>query len=39
MSLLAPLALLGGLLAAPIVALYFLKLNRKRVVVPSLLLW
>ena len=39
MSFLAPLALLLGGLAAPLVALYFLKLRRRRVTVPSVLLW
>ena len=39
MSLLAPLGLLMGLLSAPLVALYFLKLRRQRVQVPSLMLW
>lgn len=39
MSLLAPLGLLLGLLGLPITALYFLRLRRRRVVVPSLLLW
>ena len=39
MSFLAPWGLLLGALAAPLVALYFLKLRRKRVEVPSVLLW
>lgn len=39
MSLLAPLGLLLGLLALPLLGLYFLKIRRKKVTVPSLLLW
>lgn len=39
MSFLAPLGLLLGLLAIPLLALYFLKIRRKKVTVPSLLLW
>lgn len=39
MSFLAPLGLLLGLLSIPLVALYFLKIRRARVTVPSLLLW
>jgi len=39
MSLLAPAALLGGLLALPILALYFLRQRRRPQVVSSLLLW
>ena len=39
MSLAAPLGLLLGLLGLPVLALYFLRPRRKRVVVPSLLLW
>ncbi|MCS6836395.1 MAG: BatA and WFA domain-containing protein [Anaerolineae bacterium] len=39
MSLLAPLALLGGLLALPIIALYFLRQRRRPLPVSSLLLW
>lgn len=39
MSLIAPLGLLLGGLAAPLVALYFLRLRRRRVKVPSILLW
>lgn len=39
MSLLAPLGLLAGLLALPLIALYILKIRRTKVVVPSLLLW
>jgi len=38
-SLLAPLGLLAGLLALPILALYFLRVRRQKVVVPSILLW
>jgi hypothetical protein len=39
MSLLFPAGLLLGLAAIPITALYFLRLRRRTVVVPSLLLW
>lgn len=39
MSFVTPLALLLGGLALPLVALYFLKLRRRRVKVPSVLLW
>lgn len=39
MSLLAPLGLLLGALAAPLAAMYFLKLRRRRIKVPSTLLW
>jgi Ca-activated chloride channel family protein len=39
MTFLTPLALGLGGLALPITALYFLKVRRKRVVVPSVLLW
>lgn len=39
MSFLAPWGLLLGLLAGPLIALYFLKLRRKKVKVPSTLLW
>ena len=39
MSLLTPLALLGGLLALPIIALYFLRQRRRPLSVSSLLLW
>lgn len=39
MSLLAPLGLLAAALAIPLISLYFLKLRRERVVVPSLLHW
>ncbi|MFK7928990.1 MAG: VWA domain-containing protein [Myxococcota bacterium] len=39
MSLLAPFGLLLGLLSLPLLGLYFLKIRRKKVTVPSLLLW
>lgn len=39
MTLLAPLGLALGALAAPIAAMYFLKIRRHRVVVPSTLPW
>jgi len=39
MSFLAPLGLLLGLLGIPLAALYFLKFRRRRVEVPSVLLW
>ena len=39
MRLLNPAGLVGLLLAAPIVLLYFLRLHRQNVPVPSLLLW
>lgn len=39
MSFLAPLGLLLGLLTLPLLGLYFLKIRRKRVTVPSILLW
>lgn len=39
MNLASPLALLLGLLAVPLVALYFLRVRRRRVTVPSLLPW
>lgn len=39
MHLLFPAGLLLGSLAVPLTALYFLKLRRRRVVVPSLLPW
>lgn len=39
MSFLAPFGLVLGVLALPLAALYFLKLRRRKVVVPSLMLW
>ena len=39
MSFVAPFGLFLGLLAAPLIALYFLKIRRKRVFVPSLIHW
>ncbi|MCA0456285.1 MAG: VWA domain-containing protein [Chloroflexi bacterium] len=39
MSLLTPIALLGGLLAIPIILLYMLRLRRREVVVSSTFLW
>lgn len=39
MELLFPAGLVAGLLAIPLVALYFLRLRRRRVRVPSLLPW
>ncbi|HSM58444.1 MAG TPA: VWA domain-containing protein, partial [Candidatus Sulfomarinibacteraceae bacterium] len=39
MSLIAPLALLLGLLAGPIILLYMLRLRRRRVLVSSTMLW
>ena len=39
MSFLTPLGLLLGGLAIPLTALYFVRLRRRRVQVPSLLLW
>lgn len=39
MNFLAPLGLALGALSIPLVAMYFLKLRRKKVKVPSLLLW
>jgi Ca-activated chloride channel homolog len=39
MSLLAPLAILFGLLAIPILLLYMLKLRRREITVSSTLLW
>lgn len=39
MSFLAPWGLALGALAGPLLALYFLRIRRKRVRVPSLLLW
>ena len=39
MQLLTPLALLGGLLAIPIVLLYMLRLRRREVVISSTFLW
>ncbi len=39
MSFLTPLAFLGGLLAAPIILLYMLRLRRREVMVSSTFLW
>ncbi|MFT6159497.1 MAG: Ca-activated chloride channel family protein [Myxococcota bacterium] len=39
MNFLAPLGLAAAALTIPLVAMYFLKLRRKKVKVPSLLLW
>ncbi len=39
MNFLAPLGFALGALSLPILAMYFLKLRRKRIVVPSTLLW
>jgi len=39
MSLLAPLALIGALLAIPIILMYMLRLRRREVVVSSTFLW
>ena len=39
MNFLTPLALLFGLLAAPIILMYMLRLRRQEVVVSSTLLW
>ncbi|MCO4747403.1 MAG: BatA and WFA domain-containing protein [Proteobacteria bacterium] len=39
MSFLAPFGLLLGGLSVPLIALYFLKLRRRKVTLPSLLLW
>lgn len=39
MSFLAPLGLLLGALSLPLAALYFLRIRRRRVTLPSLLLW
>jgi hypothetical protein len=39
MSFLTPLAFLFGLLALPIIVLYMLKMRRREVQVPSILLW
>jgi len=39
MAFLTPLALLGGLLAVPIILLYMLRLRRREVVVSSTFLW
>lgn len=39
MSFLAPFGLLLGALSVPLAALYFLRLRRRRVTLPSLLLW
>ncbi|MBL8165950.1 MAG: BatA domain-containing protein, partial [Anaerolineae bacterium] len=39
MSFLTPLALLGALLAIPIILLYMLRLRRREVVVSSTFLW
>jgi Ca-activated chloride channel homolog len=39
MSLLTPLALIGGLLAIPIILMYMLRLRRREVMVSSTFLW
>lgn len=39
MTLLAPLGLLLGGLAVPVIAMYFLRIRRRKVAVPSLMLW
>lgn len=39
MGIVAPFALAGALLAAPIIALYMLRLRREDRVVPSILIW
>ena len=39
MSFLTPLALIGGLLAIPIILLYMLRLRRREVTVSSTFLW
>src|SRR5574341_1136278 len=39
MSFLTPLALIGGLIAIPIILLYMLRLRRREVVVSSTYLW
>jgi Ca-activated chloride channel homolog len=38
-SFMAPWGLLAGLLAGPLLALYFLRIRRRRMKVPSLMLW